>query len=96
MLSGKIEFRKILSANLSLKLSVSSLSNAPNISELYGSYQRAAIVSVDQTEMTASIKGNSELAYMFYVELGNLGDWDTEGNYISSEKNLMTFNKCNA
>ena len=64
MLSGKIDFKKILSENFSLKLSVSSLSNAPNISELYGSYQRAAIVSEGQSEMMASIKGNSELAYM--------------------------------
>jgi len=64
MLSCKIEFEKIFSGNLSLRLSASSLSNAPNVSELYGNYQRTAIVSEGTSERTASIKGNSELAYM--------------------------------
>jgi len=48
MVSGKMEFEKIFPKGNSLKLSFSSIANAPNVSELYGSYQRKAIISEGQ------------------------------------------------
>jgi len=64
MVSGKMEFEKIFPKGNSLKLSFSSIANAPNVSELYGSYQRKAIISEGQDEKSFLVKGNPELAYM--------------------------------
>jgi len=64
MLSARIEFKKLLREDISIKLALSSHSNAPNVSELYGSYKRSASVSESQDKRMFSIKGNSQLAYM--------------------------------
>lgn len=64
MLSARIELKKLLRDNLSIKLALSSHSNAPNVSELYGSYLRSALISESQDNRMFSIKGNSQLTYM--------------------------------
>ncbi len=64
MISGKMEFDNSLAKNSNLKLTVSSIANAPNISELYGIYQRSAKVIENQSTRMFSIKGNNELNYM--------------------------------